>query len=295
MRRLAVTLAVALTVTFAVVRAAEQPRAGTPGVYFGWLAGDRARLQLLADPCPAPDATISLTLGENRLELGNARLGVPMQLNVAHLAEGASAPVTLARSARFACRDGDAGVYPIGAAALVALPAPPTGSPALVVRAGDPTGEVAARLLVLNGGSSVVLESIHYAPRGWARGTVRAAGGSRAQIDHLERALGPSVDPAGAVTITEKPSAWDAAHLDPADPRALRPRRAEALGLELGPGEAALILLDQSSLARSPRQRPVVLYPVVTFYEPATGVRTRLGSETPLVGVTRSWLGRSGG
>lgn len=57
----------------------------------------------------------------------------------------------------------------------------------------------------------------------------------------------------------------------------------------------ALLLIDTDSLRRTVTPRPVVLYPVVTLREVASGTRFAAGSRTPLVGVTRSWLGLRGG
>lgn len=294
MRRLTLTLAVAAAVTLAATRAADPtPPAGELGVYFGWSAGELARLQLLADPCPAPDAPVSLGLGGNPLAAANAALGLPVAASALFLT-GPAAPLASAHSVAFTCRAGGAGAYPIGEAALVELPAQHLPTPTLVARAADPADGLAARLLMLNGDREVVLEAIEYAPSAWETGAVLAAAGSRAQIGLLERVLrGESAVPAAAAPPA--PSPWDAGYFAPDDPRALRPRRAEALDLRLGPGEAALILIEQTSLARSLFARTAVLYPVVTLYEPATGARQRLGFDAPVVGVTRSWLSRSGG
>src|SRR5690606_21781354 len=121
---------------------------------------------------------------------------------------------------------------------------------------------VLAALVVANEGNDpVILARVTYAPTGTATGRVRAAAGGTAQLAAWRwRSTGPgngAVDPAGLTP-------WHAAYQSPSDPRAMRVRSADALDLPLAPGEVAMIVIDQDSLATTRPPRRVILYPVLS-------------------------------
>lgn len=297
---LLVTALAALLTTAGRGPAPLQP-APPHGIYFGWASAVGGRLQLLGHPCPAPDAArwISAPLSADAslgLRQANADLGLPLDAGAMLLDDVSSVRAAVGRarwdSVAYACRAGGLGRRAIGAAELVEVGAETT-SLTLVARAADPTSPLAGRLLVINGGAGeVVVERLEYAPGRFATGRVRAAAGSRAQIAALEASLAPV---ASAAEGPAPPSPWDAGYLAPADERALQVRSAEDLDLSLGPGEVALLLVEAASLRRTLTARPVVLYPVVTVADAKTGNRYGAGFATPLVGRSRSWLGRLGG
>lgn len=300
----ALTLLVALLVALAVTMAASRPADGRwppSGVYFGWASASDLRLQLLGHTCPAPDGARWLAAelpagGSLGLRQVNADLGLPLEAAAMLIDDpgnsGHGTGPTRFGSLSYACRSGSSGRVSIGSAELTNVPGVASAL-TLVTRAADPYDRLVGRLLVSNSGSNaLVLEAVEYAPRELATLTVRAAAGSRAQVMAIESGVAPLVDGA---QLPPPPSRWDAGHLPPTDPRSLRPRSADDLDLRLDPGETALILVEASSLRRTATPRRLILYPVVTVREVVSGARHSAGFTAPLVGTSRSWLGRWGG
>ena len=186
------------------------------------------------------------------------------------------------------CRGGAETRAGVGIATWMVLPAPPLNEPASTVRvvaarSAPHLGVLAALVVANEGNDPVILARVTYAPTGTATGRVRAAAGSTAQLAAWRwRSTGPgngAVDPAGLTP-------WHAAFQSPSDPRAMRLRSADALDLPLGPGEVAMIVIDQDSLTAAHPPRRVILYPVLSVTSGDGGSTS--GSTGSSTGTTRT-------
>ncbi|MFO7544358.1 MAG: hypothetical protein R6W77_02575 [Trueperaceae bacterium] len=298
------------------------------GIYFGWASAEGGVLRLAGRVCSADDPVVTvsiphedeaLTLGTGDVRTEHADLGLPERVAALSLvpttaslarltaataatrkgspapAEGVTPPawhdVTF-RSLVARCRSGAETQAGVGIASWLVLPPTPQGEPdtalrVVAARAAPHLGVLAALVVANEGREPVTVARLTYAPDGTATGRVRAAAGTAAQLAGWRwLATGPgngAVDPAGLTP-------WHAAYQSPEDPRAMRARSAEALGLSLAPGEVAMIVIDQGSLAAARPPRRVILYPVLSVTNGTGTTRSVLfvGSPLPAVGWTTS-------
>lgn len=218
------------------------------------------------------------------------------------------------------CRDHAEVTIRLGSAAVMLLDAAPADALTVSQRRVPPATEALGILVISNDAEHpVTLRSLTYASGRASTGSVRGAAGEPAYLPlwlaeaygspQVPTATGPASPGGDGAARTTRPLAgtvdpasltpWDAAYLDPDDPRALRERRADRLDLSMQPGDVAVIVVDQRALRRTLVQRPALLYPVIGYTlgldsEPLDSTTTpahiaTLGLDTALYGHSPSW------
>lgn len=250
------------------------------GIYLGWSDGNSSRLLLHGAGCreaATGDSVASLTFmgPTDTLTVGSS--GVSEILadvdfrELQPLIEVELPPVepTIFDRAVLRCRSG---VESTARMSLrlerIAAPQPQADGAGLTLF--GPSYAPAVGLMeftLLNGDRPVRLTSFEYAGADVSTGLIRAAAGHRESVA-LWRGLvhGPGHNRPGPDEVTP----WDAAYQSPADARYLRERRADALDLEIGPYEAAFLVVDGRSFRTTATRLPLVLFPLVR-YESARG------------------------
>lgn len=244
-----------------------------PGSYFGWSTSTDSRLLLYGSGCrntASEDSVVSLLLSgadQHILLQGQAVTSLDLDFGAAGLHPVILVELTGGDSWHFdqavlRCRSGTEFATSLGTVSVLAVH-PSAATITLEATAQYASEQLFAELLVHNRSSGTLqLSSVQYAPEGRATGRVLAAAGSYAQLS-LWRSLvyDPRLAPLQAGTV----SPWDAAFQHPDDPRRLLPRSADAIGMEVAPGEIAVIFLELTSLQPGRNIEPVLVYPVVEF------------------------------
>lgn len=296
----------------AALRTALSATAAGPlmsGVYYGWTDGTRGSFNVLGSACPggatdlAPvDAlTTAWLLGPGLeaaftppavdhapVELGFASPRPAVAFAPAALADAfthasasnAQSPVDVALvRLTVRCRSHAEASVRLGSAAVRRLPAGGSAPLHVEERRMPPASGLLGALVVVNDGDAVLtLLALDYAPSAAATGAIMAATGPRELLPGWLAEVLPAAPAAAPATP------WQRAYRDPADGRGLTPRAAAALGLDIAPGDVALLVVPRSALRATLVPRPVLLYPVLTVATQAETVS--VGLLTPLHGVT---------
>lgn len=109
------------------------------------------------------------------------------------------------------------------------------------------------------------LRELHYGPRSLVTGTLLAAGGHLNALPYWrEQALTDNGAPSGAPPLLPL-TPWHHGYQAPTDPRALRPRPAAALDLDLAPGETGVMYMFRTAFRPTPEPKPVLLKQVLEY------------------------------